>query len=111
VYVEGSEAYADYRQQLLTWDECLPRLPASCQALQFATTATGFVTALRERLREVAQRVDAAYPANTALTIDAEGTPHLKRLSAQPLPDDLATLEALGDFSKRISLFRMLVLG
>ena len=66
VYVEGSEAYADYRQQLLPWAECVPRLPAYCQALQFAPTATGFVAALRERLREVAQRVDAAYPANTA---------------------------------------------
>src|SRR5919109_842902 len=95
VYVEGSEAYADYRQQLLPWTECLPRLPAYCQALQFAPTATEFVTVLRERLREVAQRVDAAYPANTALTIDADGTPHLKRLPAQPVPDDLATLEAL----------------
>jgi hypothetical protein len=95
VYVEGSEAYADYRQQLLSWAECAPRLPAYCQALQFAPTATEFVTALRERLREVARRVDAAYPDNTALTIDADGTPHLKRLPAQPLPDDLATLEAL----------------
>lgn len=95
VYVEGSETYADYRQQLLAWGECVPRLPAYCQALQFAPTATDFVAALRERLREVAQRVDAAYPANTALTIDAEGTPHLKRLPAQPVPDDLPTLEAI----------------
>jgi TnpA family transposase len=95
VYVEGSEAYADYRPQLLPWAECVPRLPAYCQALQFAATATAFVAALRERLREVAQRVDAAYPANTALTIDEDGTPHLKRLPAQPVPDDLATLEAL----------------
>jgi hypothetical protein len=95
VYVEGSEAYADYRQQLLPWDQCVPRLPAYCQALQFAPTATEFVAALRERLRQVAQRVDAAYPANTALTIDEDGTPHLKRLPAQPLPDDLPALEAL----------------
>jgi len=70
VYVEGSEAYADYRQQLLPWAECAPRLPAYCQALQFAPTATEFITALRERLREVARRVDAAYPDNTALTMN-----------------------------------------
>ena len=95
VYIEGSEAHADYRQQLLPWEECVPRLPAYCQALQIAPTAARFVAALREALREVAPRVDAAYPANTALTIDADGTPHLKRLPAQPVPDDLATLEAL----------------
>ena len=34
VYVEGSEAYADYRQQLLPWSACVPRLPAYCQAVQ-----------------------------------------------------------------------------
>ena len=50
-----------------------PRLPAYCQALQFAPTATAFVAELRERLREVAQRVDATYPDNTELTIDAGG--------------------------------------
>ncbi len=97
MYVEGSEAYADYRQQLLPWDQCVPRLPAYCQALQFAPTATEFVAALRERLRAVAQRVDAASPANTALSIAEDGTPHLKRLPAQPVPDDLATLEASVD--------------
>ena len=70
VYIEGSEAYADYRQQLLPWEACVPRLPAYCQALQFAPTAAEFVAALRERLRAVAQRVDEAYPANTALTSD-----------------------------------------
>ena len=47
VYVEGSEAYADYRQQLLPWAACVPRLPAYCQAVQFAPTAVEFVTALR----------------------------------------------------------------
>jgi hypothetical protein len=94
VYVEGSEAYADYRQQLLPWDECIPRVPAYCQALQFAPTAAGFVAELREQLREVSRRVDATYPENTALTIDHEGTPHLKRLPAQPTLEDLQTIEA-----------------
>ena len=43
----------------------------------------------------MSQRVDATYPDNTALTIDHEGTPHLKRLHAQPVPEALHTLEAL----------------
>jgi TnpA family transposase len=95
VYVEGSAAYADYRHQLLPMDECMLRLPAYCQALQFAPTASGFVTELRERLREVSHRVDATYPDNTELTIDEAGTPHLKRLPAQPVPEELQTIEAL----------------
>jgi hypothetical protein len=95
VYVEGSEAYADYRQQLLPWAECVPRISGYCQALQCASTASAFVANLRECLRATAQRVDATYPENAALTIDDEGTPHLKRLQARPLPEDLHTIEAV----------------
>lgn len=29
--VQGSESFADYRKQLLPWDECLQRLPAYCE--------------------------------------------------------------------------------
>jgi len=95
IYIEGSDTYADYRQHLLSHEECVIRLPAYCQALQLPTTAADFVAALRTRLRKAAQQVDATYPANTALTIDAQGTPHLKRLPAHPLPDELAALETL----------------
>lgn len=95
IYVEGSEAYADYRQQLLPWAACVPRLPAYCQAVQLPATATAFVTHLQARLREVAQQVDDVYPTQTTLTIDAEGVPHLKRLKARPVPAELATVEAL----------------
>jgi len=48
VYVEGSQAYADYRGQLLPWSECLPRLPAYCQALQMPETAVSFVAHLQQ---------------------------------------------------------------
>ena len=51
------------------------------------------MTELREHLREASERVEATYPENTELTIDQEGTPHLKRLPAQPLPEDLETIE------------------
>jgi hypothetical protein len=95
VYVEGSQAYADYRGQLLPWSECLPRLPASCQALQMPETAVSFVAHLQQRLREVTERLDTSFPANTELTIDDSGKPHLKRLKAQPTPEELETLHAL----------------
>ena len=72
-----------------------PRLPAYCQALQIPDTAESFVAHLKQRLREVTERVDAAFPDNSELTIDETGTPHLKRLKAQPVPEELETLEAL----------------
>jgi TnpA family transposase len=95
VYVEGSEAYADYRQQLLPWPECVPRVPAYCQTLQIPESAASFVAYLQQRLRDVTERVDTAFPDNAELTRDDTGTPHLKRLKAQPIPEALETLEAL----------------
>jgi TnpA family transposase len=95
VYVEGSQAYADYRGQLLPWSECVRRLPAYCEALQMPETTESFVAHLRQRLRHVTERVDAAFPDNAELTIDEMGTPHLKHLKAQPIPEDLETLEVL----------------
>lgn len=95
VYVEGSEAHADYRGQLLPWSECLHRLPTYCQALQIPDTAESFVAHLKQRLRDVTERVDTSFPDNSELTIDEMGTPHLKRLGAQPVPEELETLEAL----------------
>jgi hypothetical protein len=95
VYVEGSQAYADYRQQLMPWSECGSRLAAYCQALQMPESAASFVAHLQARLRAVTKRVDASFPDNTELTIDAAGKPHLKRLKAQPPPEALETLEAL----------------
>jgi TnpA family transposase len=49
----------------------------------------------KERLRAVTERVDTSFPDNSELTLDAMGTPHLKRLQAQPIPEELETLEAL----------------
>jgi TnpA family transposase len=95
VYVEGSQEHADYRQQLLPWSECVRRLPAYCQVLQMPETAESFVAHLQQRLREVCDQVDRTFPANTELTIDEEGKPHLKRLKAQPTPEELEALEAL----------------
>ena len=95
VYVEGSADHADYRRQLLPFGDCLSRLPAYCQALQFEPTASGFVAQLRDRLRQASHRVDATYLDNPELSIDYTGTPHLKRLPAQPAPEDFDTIEAL----------------
>jgi hypothetical protein len=33
IYVQGSEAYADYREQLLSWSDCQPLVEPYCQQL------------------------------------------------------------------------------
>jgi TnpA family transposase len=94
LYVVGSQAYADYRAQLLPLDTCQERLADYCQALGLPDSGKGLVVSLREQLTQRAQAVDAHFPDNTSLTIDPDGTPHLKRQPATALPEGLKNFEA-----------------
>jgi len=89
LYLLGSEEYADYREQLLPWEECEARLETYCQVLGLPADAEAFVRHLKESLTQVAQDVDRSYPDTTELTLDERGKPHLKRLSSEPVPEGL----------------------
>lgn len=91
--VAGSEQYADYRDQLLSWEECEPKVAEYCQRLNFPMTAEGFVEHLRTWLTEVAAEVDRTRPQNHELIINEKGEPALKRLRAKATPANLAQLE------------------
>jgi TnpA family transposase len=91
--VSGSEQFADYRDQLLSWQECEPKLAEYCQQLNFPRTAEGFVEHLRSFLTEVAAEVDRTKPQNHELVINEKGEPMLKKLRAKAEPANLAQLE------------------
>jgi TnpA family transposase len=93
LYVEGAEAFADYRAQLLPWAECEARLPAYCAALGIPERGEDFAAALRAELAMLAAEVDAGFPDNTELGIAADGTPHLKQLHAASPPAGLVEFE------------------
>src|SRR5947209_16570757 len=67
--VAGSEQYADYRDQLLSWQECESKVAEYCQQLRFPMTAEGFVEHLRTFLTEVAAEVDRTRPQTHELII------------------------------------------
>jgi len=94
LYVEGSENYADYRAQLVPWEECAPQVADYCRELKLAPNAADFVRQLKDELTQLAEQVDRAFPLNTHLEISPEGEPVLKRLSRQPTPPNLSALEA-----------------
>src|SRR5450631_2106692 len=60
--ITGSEQFADYRSQLLSWEECEPKVADYCQRLNFPATAEGFVEYLQTRLITVATQVDQSRP-------------------------------------------------
>lgn len=91
--IGGSEEYADYRGQLLTWDECESRLADYCGQLGLPADAALFVAQLREELTRTAEEIDAAYPDNNQIVIDDRGVPVLKRVVAKEPTESAKALE------------------
>jgi TnpA family transposase len=95
LYVVGSEQYADYRTQLLSWEDCRPLLESYCQAVELPATAAEFVASLRAELTELSQQVDQAHTDDSDLYFDKEGKPHLRQLSRLATPENVGELESL----------------
>ena len=57
-------------------------------------TGKEFVAQLKSQLTVLAAEVDAGFPANSELTIDADGVPHLKKQPAGSQPAGLAAFES-----------------
>jgi hypothetical protein len=93
LYVVGAEDFADYRDQLLPWSECEPRLAAYCSALGIPESGVDFAVALKAELTSLADQVDAGFPTNSELSVDKDGTPHLKQLATSMQPKGLAEFE------------------
>lgn len=92
MYVVGSEDFADYRAQLLSWKECQPMVEDYCQTLGFELTPEGFVQQMQDWLTEVAEAVDHLFPENGQLSFDKQGEPLLKRIRRQPNPQGAVEL-------------------
>lgn len=91
--VEGSENYADFRQELLSWDECEPMMAEYCHELGIPSTAEDFVENLQQLLTQTAESVDQICSDGQQITINKDGEPVLKRITAQVKPDGAAALE------------------
>jgi TnpA family transposase len=95
ICVLNSEAYADYREQLLSWKDCQPLVEIYCQQLGFSSKAEDFVENLKSLLTQTASEVDQGYPNNTSVVISDQGEPVLKRPPANCESASLKNLEAL----------------
>jgi Tn3 transposase DDE domain len=92
--VRGSEQFTDYWDQLLSWEECEPKVAEYCQQLGFAMDAEGFVEGLKRWLTQVSLEVDRTKPDNHELVITEKGEPVLKKPPLKTPPKGLAKLEA-----------------
>ncbi len=95
ICVDGSESYADFGEQLLSWQECQPQLESYCQELNIPCEPEALLSHLQQWLTQTAVEVDQICKSGTQVTISQEGEPVLKRIVAQPQPLGLEQLEAL----------------
>jgi len=96
MYIDGSEDYADYRAELLSWEECQPLIAEYCQTVGLGATAQTFVAQLKELLSRRAEETDKAFPANQGVSLDSEGLPLLKKgQPKEPSPSYAALLAAV----------------
>jgi len=93
--VFGSEAFADFGEQLLAWDTCEPQIEQFCQELDIPATPETFVKHLQQWLTQVASTVDQVCKDGAQVTISATGEPVLKRVPALTKPLGADKLEAL----------------
>jgi len=91
LYVEGGDAYADYRDQLVSWAEYERQVALYGAQVGRPTDAAGFIAHLRSWLTEVARSTDASFPANRQVTIE-DGVPVIHRA---PKKTPLATVKTL----------------
>ncbi len=93
LYVEGSDHYADYRDQLIPWSRYQQEIADYGKLVELPTEGKAFVAHVRTWLEERAHQTDATFP-NEDVRIE-KGEPIIRPLEKKPVPEGLAELEAL----------------
>lgn len=85
---ELSQEYADYKNQLLTWDECRLMLDDYCSEMNLPNNPKDFIQTLKNQLNKKAIDVNAKAPNSSELTINPSGEIALiKRKSTRNLDE------------------------
>ncbi len=92
--IPGSNLYADYRNQLISWEEYNRDIVGYGEMIGLPTEDAAFVAHLQARLAEIAQKTDQAFPGNADLRIE-KGEPVLRRPVKVVTPAGLRKFEQL----------------
>jgi TnpA family transposase len=94
LYIEGSDAYADYRQQQISWDEYYRTIGDYGQLVGLPVEGKAFVAHLKNWLEEVTTRIDRSFPKNQSVRWE-DGKPILKKTKKAVDLKKLTAIESL----------------
>lgn len=94
IAIKDSEEYADYRDQLLAWNDCQPLIKEFCAEMNLPDNQTDFVENLKNELQKTAEIIDRGYPKNTALSVDEKGNLVLRKIEKQEISATSKALES-----------------
>jgi TnpA family transposase len=92
--IEGSEQFADYREQLISWEEYHQTVAAYGKQVGLPVESAAFVSEMRTWLEKMAIMTDDAFPTNASVRL-VDGEAVLRRLPKRPIPDDLKKVDQL----------------
>ena len=95
IFVDGSEQYADYRDQLLSWDDCLALLPKYLEEVNLPNSAKCFCKNLRDTLALKIEEADQNYKNQTSYTIDDSGVPSVTKLAKREIQENVRKQQEL----------------
>lgn len=107
-YIVGSDRYADYRDQLITWEEYDQSVAAYGEMVGIAVTGEAFVQQMQAKLTATAEATNRSFPDNQYVRIE-RGEPVLRKLEKAPEPAGLSALEAfIGDHLEPVNILDVL---
>lgn len=92
--IPGSDRFADYRDQLISWAEYQRDIAAYGAMVGFPVEGNAFIAYMKARLAAAAHETDQSFPDNADLRIE-NGEPILRRPAKTPEPPGLRGFEEL----------------
>ena len=94
LYVEDSDAFADYRTQQISWAEYEANIDEFGRLVDLPTEPKAFVAHVKNWLLDITQETDQSFPNNQSVRLE-QGRPVLKRPKKKVDSKKLAQIESL----------------
>jgi len=96
LFVKGAKDYADYREQLMQWEECEQYLDVFCDEIGIPNDPDNFLDGLKKWLTETAETVNDNYNNQSSFVINEDNQqPVLKKYDSLSKSDKAETIERI----------------